>query len=324
MSKVQQVTNGMSAATAASYWNEAVRSGYIETSDFAASAFKDEDDMASNSATAVSSQRSVKAYVDSKILTREISKGFHIGKVPSGTHYLGGWYKAPAADANLTNASPTVTYGTANIAYGARAFVVAGGAGTTDGSDLVLTVSGTSIATDGTRTGSDSEVIVADCTAATTNAFYQTSKRWIGQITFTLTSTGGATFGFDFNYGFARIDNVLGTDFNVIGLECEGDSNTSDTSFDIELIYHNTSDWTYSAAAFVPGSTVLCSMANDYAPENNLNAGDYFSYFRSNLFQPVNGDDGEGVIIRITQGANNVIEHADFHIRAQLAQGTIT
>ena len=39
----------------------------IETADFASAAFKDEDNMASNSATAVASQQSIKAYVDTEI-----------------------------------------------------------------------------------------------------------------------------------------------------------------------------------------------------------------------------------------------------------------
>jgi len=39
----------------------------IETADFASAAFKDEDNMVSNSATAVASQQSIKAYVDTEI-----------------------------------------------------------------------------------------------------------------------------------------------------------------------------------------------------------------------------------------------------------------
>ena len=41
----------------------------IETADFASAAFKDEDTMSSDSATAVASQQSIKAYVDSKANT---------------------------------------------------------------------------------------------------------------------------------------------------------------------------------------------------------------------------------------------------------------
>lgn len=41
----------------------------IETADFASAAFKDEDTMSSDSATAVASQQSIKAYVDSKLNT---------------------------------------------------------------------------------------------------------------------------------------------------------------------------------------------------------------------------------------------------------------
>ena len=50
----------------------------IETADFASAAFKDEDNMASDSATAVASQQSIKAYVDSQVSsvsTSSISEG---------------------------------------------------------------------------------------------------------------------------------------------------------------------------------------------------------------------------------------------------------
>ena len=83
--------------------------------------------------------------------------------------YMGGSYHAPEADANLSDSNPTQTLGVANHAYGAHVFAVAQQAGATDGSDLILTVSGTSITDLGIRTDSDSETLVIDATAAATH-----------------------------------------------------------------------------------------------------------------------------------------------------------
>lgn len=64
MGKIDQITNGLDAATARSRINEAVKSGDIQTSDFAATAFIDDDTFASALSTNIPSAESVKAYVD--------------------------------------------------------------------------------------------------------------------------------------------------------------------------------------------------------------------------------------------------------------------
>jgi len=126
-----------------------------------------------------------------------------------GNFYLRGFYDCPVADSNLTQAATTQTYGSAAESHAAHAVCVAAAAGVTDGTGLVLTVTGTSITDAGVRTTSDSEVIVADGTAAATDQYYETTKKWLGQVTYTLTSAGGATaYNFDFNYGFAAYDDL--------------------------------------------------------------------------------------------------------------------
>ncbi len=98
-------------------------------------------------------------------IPRKIKSYFFTSPVgSSGTYYKAGFYDLVSADANLTQASTTVTLGSANHPYAAHAFIVSGGNGTTDGSDLVLTVSGTSITDAGVRATSDTQVVVADGT----------------------------------------------------------------------------------------------------------------------------------------------------------------
>jgi len=239
----------------------------------------------------------------------------------SGVYYQAGFYDAPAADANLTNASPTVVFGEANHAYMAHAFAVSGGAGATDGSDLVLTVSGTSLASDGTRTPADSEIVVADCLAGASavDTYTETPKKWIGSVTYTLTSTAGTTFSFDFNYGFCKYEDFGNQDFILRGSENVGLCNASDSGFNIEILHHDASGWTYSAAAFVAGSVAVANMNTDCSTEQDITAGEQFAWKRTGLTHAISGSGSEGLVIRVTTGVNNSISYMDSHLGVTVA-----
>ena len=235
----------------------------------------------------------------------------------SGVFYVGGSYFAPAGEAALTQpAGHTQTLGSANVSYAAHAFAVAKGDGATDGSDLVLTVTGTSIDDEGNRNASDSEVVVADALLATfaTDTYMETSKKWIGQVTYTLTSSGGGTFNCSFNYGFAKYEDFGNQDYSVTFFECTGRAGANDTGFNIKLYYHSPANWTYSAAAFVPGGTVLANHNTDHSTEKNLANGEPINYKRVDLNQDVNGNDSEGLVVEITTGANKAVEQMDIHV----------
>ena len=242
------------------------------------------------------------------------TKGYNHTSRGTGTHYVGGFYDAPAADANLTNASTTQTDGSVNGAYGAHTFIVAALAGVTDGSDLVLTVTGTSITEAGVRNAADSEIIVADCTAASTNEYFETAKKWIGQVTLTLSSTSGTTFNFDFNYGLAKYEDFLDSDVVITAFEIEGEAGANDSGYNVSLLHHSSTGWTYHASAFSPGGTVICDMNTDYNTEVNLVSGEDFAYKRTNLNTAIVGSSTEGVIVKITTGSANSVDHSDIHI----------
>lgn len=233
-----------------------------------------------------------------------------------GTTYLGGFYEAPATDANLTNASATQTLGDANAPYGAHAFLVAGAAGTTDSTTLTVTVTGTSVTDAGVRTATDSEVIVADCTAATTDQYFETTKKWVGQVTYTLASEGGTTFAFDFNYGFCKYEDFGNRDFTVTDFEVVGLANANDTGFNIELIKHTETGWTYHATAFVPGPTAEFDLQTVYDTEYALVAGEHFAFKISGLTIDVEGSGSEGVVCRVTTTANAAVARMDTHVGA--------
>jgi hypothetical protein len=229
----------------------------------------------------------------------------------SGTFYASGFYAAPVADANLTNASTTVSYGTANSPTGVHMFLVAGGAGTTNAGTVSIVVSGTSITSAGVRTAADTEIIVADITTMALNKYYETTKRWLGTVTYTLTPAGGATvYAADFNYGKCAYDSLDSRKFSIKQIEMFGRAGANDTGFDIQVLHHKATGWIYSAAAFVPGTTPVCSLVGDYGIDNDLVSNERFTYDRS-LNQPIDGTIGEGFLIRIVTTANKAVEFMD-------------
>lgn len=285
----------------------------------------DEDDMVSDSDTALATQQSIKAYVDNQIASATIIKSYSFGAqgLLAGTYYTAGYYNAPAADANLSQASATVVLGSANISYAAHAFLVAGAAGSASGGTgaVEIEVSGTSITDAGVRTAGDTEVIVADITTLTTDQYLETTKKWLGQVTYTLQNASGATqttFSVDFNYGFAKYEDFGNRDFTVTGFECVGLADANDTGFNIRLLLHDENGWTYSAAAFAPGGTTILNMNSVHSTEQNLGNGIPFAFKRTGLSQAVTGSGLEGVIVEIVTGASNAVEFMDVHIEVDI------
>jgi hypothetical protein len=236
----------------------------------------------------------------------------------SGTFFIAGFYDASAADANLNEGSTTVTHGNANVPYAAHAFVVGGGAGAATGGSgaVTIVVSGTSITDAGVRTAGDSETIIADITAMATDQYSQTTKRWLGQITYTLTvgATGHTAYNADFNYGFARYDDYNNRDFKVVSFSAVGLAGANDAGFNIELLHHSSAGWTYDAASFVAGGSEIVDMGDTHSTENDLDNGVYFSFVKTGLTTAITGSSSQGIVIRITASANKAVEYMDAQV----------
>lgn len=243
------------------------------------------------------------------------SYNFSARTAASGIYYLGGYYAAPLADSNLSDGSPTQTYGTVNSPRGANAFFVYGG-GSTNGSTITVTVTGTSIdPATGVRTTSDSEELFNSAVGSlTVNDYYETTLKWVGQITYTLTSDGG-TFTCDFNYGFCKYERYIGVPVVVRTIDIAGLADANDAGFDVELLHHKPNGWTYHATAFVPGFTEE-SFVSDYSTDSDLKAGEEFAWDRSDLLLDVATDTGEGVLVRVTTSVNNSVTYMSCHIGA--------
>lgn len=240
-------------------------------------------------------------------------KTFHITTqgLGSGTFYSGGFYEASDVDANLTQVATTVTFGDANHPYAAHAFVLLGGACTTDASTVSLTVSGTSISDSMVRTAADSEVITTDCTGASPNDYLETTKRWLGTYTITMASAGATAFAADFNYGYAQYADLNSQDYIVKSFGCVGLAGANDAGFDLELLYHRPLGWTYAATGFVPGDSALIQTSTILAPEDDLTNGQHFVFEAKGLSDEITASAQEGVLIRVTTTQNNSIEYID-------------
>ena len=236
----------------------------------------------------------------------------------SGTFHTFGFYEAPASHKAFSQAAATQTLGTANNPYGARVFIVAGGAGTASGGTTgtaKITITGTSITSAGVRAAGDSEILVADVTALALNQYVESTKTWIGQVTLTIAATGNhTTFALNANYGYAAPHVFNDQDVIINTFVATGRGGATDTGFNIELLKHDGTGWAYSAAAFKPGGTVICALATDYVTEKNLASNVRFKYKRQGLATTVTGASGDGVVVRITTSANNAIESSDFRL----------
>lgn len=240
----------------------------------------------------------------------------------TGIHYAYGFYDAPATSIALTQASTTQTHGSVNQPYGAHAFIVAAAIGSATGGTgaVIIKVTGTSVTDAGVRVAADTETIVADITAMATDDYFETAKKWVGQITFTLDvgATGHTAYAATFNYGLCKYEDWGNRKIKLTDFEIKGIAGAADTGVDIELLPHVPINWTYNATAFVPGDGALLSMLTDYGAESDLTNGEPFSYKRAGLSTVINGDANEGFIVRTTTGANNSIEDASIKVGVEI------
>jgi len=260
-----------------------------------------------------------KVHVSRNIFSRPLankSYSFTSNGIGAGTYYAAGFYDAPDADTTLTDISLTQTHGSANNAYAAHAFIVAGAAGTVDTGVVGLRVTGDSITDEGVLTGSDTEIIVADITTLATDIYLETPKKWLGTCTFELYEVSGSptTYSLDFNYGYAKYEDFGNKDFSVNTIEAVGLAGANDTSFDMHLLKHDDTGWTYAATGFVPGNGVIVDWSGDMSPYDNLVNGKQFAWKRADLATFIEGSGDEGIIVQIITGANNSVQSMDVHI----------
>ncbi|MCK5600813.1 hypothetical protein KAR91_03030, partial [Candidatus Pacearchaeota archaeon] len=250
-------------------------------------------------------------------LQRQIISGeynFTTVNIGAGIYYKGGFYRAPTTSTALTQASPTVTYGSANSLYDAHGWVVCAGAGSTDAGVVGLEISGTSITDGGVETVGDRDTIILDITGLALDEYYE-AKKFIGTITIGLITISGSptTYSLTINYGFSKYEDLENRDFYLAGCNVGGLASATDASFNVELMHHTTTGWTYAATGFVPGNGAITSIAGTHASYTTI-SGEEFAWKRTELDQFIDGNGAEGVMFRITTGQNNTVQSMDLRI----------
>lgn len=261
-----------------------------------------------------------KAYADgliSSFLTTK-SYGFTSQGIGTGDYYKAGFYELSATDTTLSNSSLTQTFGSANNPHSSHAFVVGAGGATVDAGVVGLRVNGTRIEDDGTRTAGYSYTLSSDITTIILNEYIEAPK-FIGEVEFELFTVSGTpiTYTIDFNYGLTKYEDFGNADFTLRGFEFVGLAAASDSNFDIEVIHHSSTGWTYSAAAF-DSPTPVYKYSDDTQTESDLVNGEYFAWKRSPLALDVDGSASCGLIIKIHTGANNSVQTMDVNIGVNL------
>jgi hypothetical protein len=274
--------------------------------------------LADNTSGDISPQDIRDAVVSLEALSPTVAIHPSITSGAAGDYYAAGFYDCPAADANLDELSLTQTHGSVLGSAAAHAIVVAAAAGVTDAGTLVLTVSGTSINDAGVRTTSDSEIVVADCTASAANQYYETTKKWLGQVTYTLSSSTGTAFNYDFNFGYIAYEDFANSDFLLDNFLFEWLGSSTDAGFDIDIHHHKATGWTYHATAFDPGSGELYSLSTDHSTDRKLVNGEYGRWKRTGLSIAIAGADSEGVIVHITTTAANSVAWCQCAVGAKI------
>jgi hypothetical protein len=236
--------------------------------------------------------------------------------ITAGTYYKGGFYDWATTDANLTQAALTQTYGTVGQAYAAHAGIVPSGAGVVDTGVVGLRVTGIEDDENGTQAAGQIGIITEDITTLTANTYFETSEKFSGQVTYELYVVSGTpvNYSLDFNYGYAKYEDFQNRDVTITELEAVWQGNATDTAFDIALLHHKTTGWTYAATGFLPGNGDICRKSVDQALAGDVVNGSDGAYKRIDLDEFIDGNGSEGVIIEVTTGQNSTIQTMDLHI----------
>jgi hypothetical protein len=239
--------------------------------------------------------------------------------IVAGTYWKAGFYDFNTSDANLSQASLTITHGIAGRAYGAHAGMVPSGAGIVDTGQVGLRVVGIKDFEDGTpQQAGQIGIITEDITTLALNTYYETNEKFSGQITFELYIVSGSptVYSLDFNYGYAKYEDAADVDFTITAFEAVWLSNSSANTLDIALMKHTPGGWTYASTGFLPGNGDICRKTVDMPLAGDTTLGIEGAYKRTGLTEFIDGNGNEGVVIQVTPGGNNTIQTMDMHIVA--------
>lgn len=207
--------------------------------------------------------------------------------------YAGGFYEQAATPSDF---SAPVSFGVASASVAAHFFVVTGA---TPSTEVRIQVTGNTIDDNGVRVpAAVTEIVIPAGTPA--NSYIETPEKYNGNV---LVETVAGT-PISCNYGYSKYHDAGNRDFVVTGLETIWESDSTDSSSDIELIHHKPTGWTYNAAA-PADPPIFASRSGDHGPDNAQYVGQG-AWKRANLNLEVNGSGNEGILFRVTSGSTGL------------------
>jgi len=248
----------------------------------------------------------VMAWVNGGLSNKSITFDSPAGS--SGTFYYGGFYLFGTDN----DFNPSITFGTANSSYAAHFFLVQA-AGASGGTDTVIRITGTSITDAGVRTTSDTQDLTVD-DAGVAGTYYETSKKWIGQVTVAKQSGPDLIC----NYGFTKYWDNNNTDFTLLGVDTTWLGGANDSAANISIIHHKSTGWTYNAGAAPTPPVAVADMNSDHNTEINIVNNENGAWKQDGLNEDIVGSTNEGTILEITTASNKTFELGNMilHIRS--------
>lgn len=248
-----------------------------------------------------------------KIVASEIvlesEKSWSLGQVSGGPGFsaIGGFYDYAASDNDF---SPSVTHGVANLSYAAHFFVVLGAVAV---DDISITVTGTSITDGGVRDATPDTEIITIPNGATVGSYFETTKKWLGQVTIETTAGTPKTC----NYGYCKYWDNNNTNFRLVGVNVTWIGGKADSTPNVILRHHKSSGWTFNVGATPTPPSPVVDMAADHVTEIQTASGKHGAWKRDNLNDFITGNNGEGVIIEVVSsaGAGKSFEDGTFLLR---------
>ena len=222
----------------------------------------------------------------------------------TGIRYVTGGYLFGSS--NFIPSGTPQPLGTANIAHGMHAFVVLGAAST----DMIVRITGTSYVDEGgIRTAADTEDI--DTSGGSLNDYFETPKKWIGLINYTLLSGTGVNV----NYGFSKYWDNKCKPFIITQIEWDGEAGFNDATPNVSFFHHSPSGWTYNVGAEPTPAAAVADMQTDYATEFQFSNGLKFNYKKTGLSELILGDESEGLITSVVVNNSNSVSSSNFDIK---------
>ena len=217
-------------------------------------------------------------------------------------NYLKGYYTFQGTA--FTPSGTPQTLGTANIAYDGHVYFVLGASST----DMVIRVSGTSYDDTTGRTAADTEDV--DTSGGILDDYFESSKKWIGQVSITLQSGTGVIV----DYGWSSYWDNRNTKFVISSIEWVGRAGANDSAPNLRLFHHKITGWTYTATGATPPAA-LVDMQIEYNTEFQFSNGEYFKFKKIGLSQLIDGTGSEGIIMAINITANNAVANSNVEIQ---------